>query len=134
MENNCDAKNEPVAFTINFKENNPSVEKSKKFERFVQRSSLGQKNPHKDEKCENKVNKTMSESNKVITEKRKLTRTYSLNNKENMRVTEEKEDNKDKREYSIDDFDDDLSQAGTYTMENEQDDMQVVIKVTSIFS
>ena len=134
MENNCDDKNEPVAFTINFKENNPSVEKREKFERFVHRSSLRQKNIHKDEKCENKVNKTVNESNEVITEKRKLTRTYSLNNKENMRVTVEKEDNKFKREYSIDDSDDDLSQAGTYTMENEQDDMQVVIKVTSIFS
>ena len=134
MEKNSDDKNEPVAFTINFKENNPSVEKCMKFERFVHRSSLRQKNIHKDEKCENKVNKTVSESNEVITEKRKLTRTYSLNNKENMRVTVEKEDNKFKREYSIDDSDDDLSQAGTYTMENEQDDMQVVIKVTSIFS
>ena len=126
MEKNSDDKNEPVAFTINFKENNPSVAKSKKFERFVHRSSLRQKNIHKDEKCENKVNKTVNESNEVITEKRKLTRTYSLNNKENMRVTEEKKDVKDKREYSIDDFDDDLSQAGTYTMENEEDDMQVV--------
>ena len=127
MENNSDDKNEPVAFTINFQENNPSVEKSKKFERFVHRSSLRQKNLHKDGKCDNKENKTVSKSNEVITEKRKLTRTYSMNNKENMRATEEKEDIKDKREYSIDDIDDDLSQAGTYTMEDEQHDMQVVI-------
>jgi len=126
MENNCDDKNESVAFTINFIENNPSVEKSKKFERFVHRSSLRQKNLHKDEKCENKENKNVSESNEVITERRKLTRSYSLNNKENMRIPEEKEDDKDKQEYSIDDLYDDLSQAGTYTMENDQDDMQVL--------
>ena len=118
MEKHCDDKNEPVAFTINFNDNNPSCEKNKKFERFVQRSSLRQKNISKDDNCDIKLN----DSTEGISEKRKLTRTYSVSNKENMRNTEEN----DKRDYSINEDDDDLSQAGTYIMEDEQDNMQMV--------
>ena len=118
MEKNCDDKNEPVAFTINFNDNNSSCEKNKKFERFVQRSSLRQKNKSKDDNCDIKLN----HSTERISEKRKLTRTYSVSNKENMRSTEEK----DRRDYTINDDDDNLSQAGTYIMEDEQDDLQMV--------
>ena len=118
MEKDCDDENEPVAFTINFNENNSSCEKNKKIKRFVQRSSLRQKSKSKDDNCDIKLN----DSTEEISERRKLTRTYSVSNKENMRNTEEN----DKRDYSINEDDDDLSQAGTYIMEDEQDDMQMV--------
>ena len=141
MENSSnDVNNTPLAFTISFGDSDDLDDKIKKFERFAQRSSLRQlKSPRQDKDNSDTSQVNVKEDNvndgrskELHREKSKLSRTnftshkYEKNNAKSLSVSDIERLNIGEKMNNLieDNRDEVLSQAGTYTMEEELDQVQ----------
>ena len=112
--------NDALAFTIDFGDTDDMDEKTKKFERFAQRSSLRQLKTRKEDKIGSSI---VDSEREMQSDKKRLTRTAITRHARSDIATDAEcdIDIKDTVNNAVEDTDDNISQAGTYVMEEEDD-------------